>query len=169
MVFSSCSSSYDDFNFRGACQERWQDVKSFFSNLCNSYSEHTGMVVSVSPITEEIPGVFQGKCYHYIKLADKSRFRLMFATIDFSSLEDKLMPGKMIKIIYCQPDYQVLNIFPMEKRCTRTSPLQDVIEDLEDDGINIREITVKACYVDDELHSLEMIRSTDKTNNQLIK
>lgn len=141
-----------------SCQEFYQDTKNFFNNMFDTNLHHSGMVQSVYPISNEIPVAFVGKCYHYIKFADKSRFKLIFATTNFEDLKDKIAPGKMIEIIYSQPDYQIVNIFPMEKRSNRVATLETIIDDLEDDDIDIGSTMAKAYYVDDQLQRIDLIK-----------
>lgn len=74
--------------------------------------EHTGVIARVEPLAPEIPEEYFGKCYHSIKMADGSLFKLIFDHIEFSELEPNLQRGYMIKVTYRAPNNEIVNVFP---------------------------------------------------------
>lgn len=155
------------FSFRGVEQkfeqvtDKVKDIFTTFSQelryiLCDigllTY-EHKGMIISVDPLNNAnaVPDEYEGKCYHRIKLADGSSFQLIFPNVYFALIRNKIEPGRLIKIIYTQPENKIVNIYPLPYYRNTTWS-----EFLENDEIDA-ETKIRLRYLEDDLTRIDFL------------
>lgn len=142
-----------------------ESVKNLFHDVNQRLSsyEHRGFIISVDPLSEEIPLEYQDKCYHSIKLSDGSRFKMIFDDVEFDSIRDSLQRGRIISIIYTMPDYRVVNIYdlPYYKNMCYSDFLDE--HDIPDDNL------VRVTYFEGKIIKLEFITEEQDQKAQIIR
>lgn len=153
--------SYDN----GECL---RGVKNCFGNFftdCRNFlidlgipleNEHIGQVIDVRPIcpVDQMPrGYRNGRCYHIIKLADGSQFKLIFSNIAFDTIKDQLRPKRMVRITYKDPDYRVINVYP--QRLYHTMDFDEFLEGYSEEIAN--NARVRVCTLDNRILKVEFM------------
>lgn len=145
--------------------ECWSGIKQVFTNFtidCKNLmidcgmmtpKEHVGKIIRIEPIPEPVPIGYQGKCYHLLKMADGSQFKLKFNHVDFVNIKHRLRPNQMVRITYKEPDYRVINVFP--QRVYKTMEFEDFVEDYQN-HISM-DANIRVCFLNDEIQKIEFL------------
>jgi hypothetical protein len=132
-----------------------RELKDLWTDVTSTMHENVGTIKNV----ERIEGSNDlDKCHHYVELDDGFKYRLIFPNRSFSELEDKLIIGQKIKLIYRMPSYNVVNIYPMRKTNVRFMSMTDLIS--EENCFDDTNPIVKVTYIDDELKRIDIIEPT---------
>jgi len=132
--------------------------------------EHVGKIVKVEPISGPVPHGYQGKCYHTLKMADGSQFKLKFYHINFEKIKHHLSPDQMIRITYKEPDYRVINVYP--QRIYQTMEFEDFLEDYQEQ-INM-DANIRVCFLNGAIQKIEfldqgLVSETDSESDDTIE
>jgi len=154
---TSASQLFD--NIKDASSHLIRGVKNFFYDISNHVItyEHHGSVLGINPIYPT-PEEYNGKCYHVVKLTDGSQFNLIFDHVNFNDIREKVKPGKILRLVYKMPDFQIVNLYPLPY--FKNSTYGDFLDETDiPDNIPIR-----VSYFDGEIKKVEFL---EMTRNQI--
>lgn len=138
---------------KNSCSEITRSVKNGWKSCVGGSSNHIGQIIDVRPISDHVPVIYRGKCYHTIKMADGSQFELKFSEVDYSEVEPHLVPGRMVRILYKMPGYRVLNVYP--QKMYQTMDFESFMDDFSDQIMPDTQIRV--CWLNNQIQKVEFL------------
>lgn len=134
----------------------WSSIKTMWQYCKNlvyrNNGEYIGRVMEVVP-TEYVNklAIYQGKCYHEIKMNDGTKFMLIFSHVKFCDIEKHIKPGCFVKIVYNKTSNKVINIYPQP--FFRYMTYEDFLDynDIDNDAV------VKICYLEGHIKRIDIL------------
>tara|TARA_R100001163_G_C5066538_1_gene205022 strand:+ start:2497 stop:3213 length:717 start_codon:yes stop_codon:yes gene_type:complete len=164
-----------------SCNSCWTGIKSCFRTLSQESRNflidlgvsglektHVGKIIEVKNLgfVDQMPEEYRdGKCFHQIKLADGSKFKLIFNNVNYQDIAEYLEIGKMIRISYKEPDFRVINIFP--EKIYKVMDFHDFIDEYSY-KIDV-DTPIRISFLNDKIQKVEFIDkgliNTEQTEN----
>jgi len=129
------------------------DGLQYFKNIfITNKLEHSGRIIEVSSDDNlgKLP-FYKDKCHHLIKMADGSKFMLVFTHVKFADIAKHIKVGCFVKIIYNKFTNRIINIFPQP--FYRYMNYEDFLDHNDIDN----ETIVKVCYFEGNIRRIDFI------------